>query len=69
MWFDDHVFDDETMYVVESADDLAILSSIEIIWSLGKNCWVVGTRHRRFSSTTSQSTCGQEDNVVESADA
>jgi hypothetical protein len=30
---------------VESDDNLAILSSIEIIWSLGKNCWVVGTRH------------------------
>jgi hypothetical protein len=31
--------------VVESANDLAILSSIEIIWCSGKNCWVVGTVH------------------------
>jgi hypothetical protein len=30
---------------VESADDLAILSSIEIIWCLGKNCMAVGTGH------------------------
>jgi hypothetical protein len=30
---------------VESADDPAILSSIEIIWCLGKNCMAVGTGH------------------------
>jgi hypothetical protein len=32
--------------VVESADDPAILSSIEIIWYVGKNCMAVGTRHK-----------------------
>jgi hypothetical protein len=31
--------------LVESADNLAILSSIEIIWCLGKNCMDVGTHH------------------------
>jgi hypothetical protein len=30
---------------VESADNLAILFSIEIIWWLGKSCWVVSTVH------------------------
>jgi hypothetical protein len=31
--------------VVMHADDLAILSSIQIIWSSGSNCMVVSTRH------------------------
>jgi hypothetical protein len=30
---------------VESADSLAILSCIQILWCLGKNCMAVGTRH------------------------
>jgi hypothetical protein len=33
------------MYVVQSADAHANLSSIEIIWCLGKNCTSVGTVH------------------------
>jgi hypothetical protein len=33
------------MYVVQSADARANLSSIEIIWCLGKNCMSVGTVH------------------------
>jgi hypothetical protein len=40
---DAHDVDDND--VVESADDLAILSTIKIIWCSGKNCWVVRTRH------------------------
>jgi hypothetical protein len=32
-------------YVVQSADARANLSSIEIIWYLGKNCSSVSTRH------------------------
>ena len=36
---------DPSNYVVESADDLTILSSIEILWHWGKNCMAVGTRH------------------------
>jgi hypothetical protein len=31
--------------VVQRADDLAILSSIQIIWSSGSNCMVVSTHH------------------------
>jgi hypothetical protein len=33
------------MYVVQSADAHANLSSIEILWYLGKNCTSVGTVH------------------------
>jgi hypothetical protein len=33
------------MYVMPSPDARANLSSIEIIWYLGKNCSSVGTRH------------------------
>jgi hypothetical protein len=33
------------MYVVQSANARANLSSIEIIWYLGKNCMSVGTVH------------------------
>jgi hypothetical protein len=31
--------------VMESANDLANLSSIEILWHLGKNCMAIGTHH------------------------
>jgi hypothetical protein len=34
------------MYVVQSADDLAFLSSIEFVWCTGKNCKVVGIDRR-----------------------
>jgi hypothetical protein len=33
------------MYVVQSADDLSFLSSIEFVWCAGKKCKVVGTVH------------------------
>jgi hypothetical protein len=33
------------LYVVQSADACANLSSIEIQWYFGKNCTSVGTRH------------------------
>jgi hypothetical protein len=35
------------MYVVQRADDLSFLSSIEFVWCTGKKCKVVGTRHVR----------------------
>jgi hypothetical protein len=33
------------MYVVQSADNLSFLSSIEFVWRAGKKCKVVGTSH------------------------
>jgi hypothetical protein len=57
------------MYVVESADDLAILSSIENSWRLGKTCWVVGTYHIIVDCTSSQYChvcCGQGRHLINS---
>jgi hypothetical protein len=36
---------------VESAEDPAILSPIDIMWCSSKSCWVVGTANR-FDSRT-----------------